>query len=86
MPITVNTTFLLHNPPALHALIETGEFERLDDKLQKVAQQQKSYFKSSFNLKIELVALQELPPNAGLFSADAIVMYTNIPAAGPCSA
>jgi len=52
----------------------------LDDKLQKVAQQQKSYFKSSFDLKTDLVALQ-LPPDARLFSADAIAMYTNIPTA-----
>lgn len=50
----------------------------VDDKLQPIARQQKSYFKSSFDLKLELSTL-ELPPNARLFTADAVSMYTNIP-------
>ena len=49
----------------------------VDDKLQKVAQQQKAYFKSSFDLQKELVRL-ELPPGAQFFTADAVSMYTNI--------
>lgn len=52
----------------------------LDHKLQQVASQQKSYFKSSFDLKRELTTLR-LPPNARLFTADAVSMYTNIPTA-----
>jgi hypothetical protein len=52
----------------------------IDDKLQQIATVQKSYFKSSFDLKTELVARQ-LPPNARFFSADAVAMYTNIPTA-----
>jgi hypothetical protein len=50
----------------------------VDDKLQKLARLQRSYFKSSFDLKKTLDSLQ-LPPNAQLFSADAVSMYTNIP-------
>ena len=50
----------------------------LDDKLQQVAKQMKSYFKSSFDLKQRLMRL-ELPPNCYLFTADAKSMYTNIP-------
>jgi hypothetical protein len=49
----------------------------IDDKLQKVARAQKTYFKSSFDLKKELVGLT-LPPSARLFTSDAISMYTNI--------
>jgi hypothetical protein len=50
----------------------------IDDKLQQVATQQRSYFKSSYDLKQELVELH-LPPNARFFTADAVSMYTNIP-------
>ncbi|MEM7040544.1 MAG: hypothetical protein AAF570_26510, partial [Bacteroidota bacterium] len=50
----------------------------VDDKLQHVARQQKSYFKSTFDLKQELLSLT-LPPNALMFTADATSMYTNIP-------
>jgi hypothetical protein len=50
----------------------------IDDKLQPVACQQKSYFKSSYVLKQELLALN-LPPNARLFTSDAVSMYTSIP-------
>jgi hypothetical protein len=51
----------------------------IDDKLQEVAKAQQSYFKSSYDLKQELVSLN-LPPNARLFTVDPISMYTNIPA------
>jgi hypothetical protein len=50
----------------------------IDDKLQQVARQMRSYFKSSFDLKQQLMQLQ-LPPNCYLFTADAKSMYTNIP-------
>jgi hypothetical protein len=49
----------------------------VDDKLQKLAKRQQSYFKSSFELKTELTAMV-LPPNATIFTADAVSMYTNI--------
>jgi hypothetical protein len=48
-----------------------------NDKLQKYATRQKSYFKSSFDLKTELVTM-DIPPGARLFIADAVSMYTNI--------
>lgn len=50
----------------------------VDSKLQIAAKKQPSYFKSSFDLKKELVEL-EIPENALLFTADAESMYTNIP-------
>ncbi len=50
----------------------------VDSQLQKVAQIIPSYFSNSFELKQELLSLN-LPPNARLFTADAISMYTNIP-------
>jgi hypothetical protein len=49
----------------------------VDDKLQRVAKNQRSYFKSSFDLKDDITSLK-LPPNASIFTADAISMYTNI--------
>jgi hypothetical protein len=49
----------------------------VDDKLQKIARLQKTYFKSSYDLKKELVDLP-LPSTARLFTSDAISMYTNI--------
>ena len=49
-----------------------------DSKLQLAAQRQRSYFKNSFALKKELDGIT-LPPNARLFTADAVSMYTNIP-------
>jgi hypothetical protein len=49
----------------------------VDDKLQKFAKRQQSYFKSSFDLKQELTTL-ELPANSTIFTADAVSMYTNI--------
>ena len=52
----------------------------IDDKLQPVARQQKSYFKSSYILKQELLAMN-LPPNATLFTSNAVSMYTSIPTA-----
>ena len=50
----------------------------VDDKLQKAARTQRSYFTSSFDLKKELSVLN-LPPGYFLFTADAESMYTNIP-------
>ena len=49
----------------------------VDDKLQRIARQQKTYFKSSYDLKQELMNLY-IPSNARLFTSDAISMYTNI--------
>jgi hypothetical protein len=49
----------------------------VEDKLQKVACLQQSYFKSLLDLKNNLNILR-LPLNAQLFSADAVSMYTNI--------
>jgi hypothetical protein len=48
-----------------------------NDKLQKYATRQKAYFKSSFDLKTELVTI-DVPPGARLFIADALSMYTSI--------
>ena len=50
----------------------------VDRKLQDVAKTTISYFKNSLELKEQLTQLN-LPPNARLFSADAVSMYTNIP-------
>jgi hypothetical protein len=50
----------------------------VDRKLQPVATIQQSYFRNSFDLRQALLQLQ-LPPNARLFTADAVSMYTNIP-------
>ena len=50
----------------------------VDDKLQQAAKVQKSYFKSSFDLKKILDTL-DIPGSALLFTADAESMYTNIP-------
>ena len=50
----------------------------IDRKLQPVAAIQSSYFRNSFELRQTLLQL-ELPPNAHLFTADAVSMYTNIP-------
>jgi hypothetical protein len=47
------------------------------EQLQPVAQCQPSYFKDTFELKKMLDDI-ELPPNARLFTADAVSMYTNI--------
>ena len=49
-----------------------------DRKLQKVDKSTISYFKNSLKLKEQLLKI-DLPPNARLFSADAVSMYTNIP-------
>jgi hypothetical protein len=48
-----------------------------NDKLQQYATRQKTYFKSSFDIKTELVTM-DVPPGARLFIADAVSMYTNI--------
>ena len=45
--------------------------------LQPIVKAQPTYFKNSFELKQELDKL-ELPPNASLFTYDAVSMYTNI--------
>jgi hypothetical protein len=49
----------------------------VDEQLQPIATSMKSYFKSSYALKEKLLSLR-LPPNAVLFTADAVSMYTNI--------
>lgn len=49
----------------------------VDQKLQFAAQQKRSYFKSSLELKKKLVDIA-VPPGAVLFTADAVSMYTNI--------
>jgi len=49
----------------------------VDEQLQPIAKSMQSYFKSSYVLKEELMSLR-LPPNAVLFTADAVSMYTNI--------
>ena len=49
----------------------------VDHYLQQVANMQTTVLKSSRVLKLELEAL-DLPPNAFLFTADAVGMYTNI--------
>ena len=51
----------------------------VDCQLQKVAKLQCSYFKSSFDLKQQLLDLDIPPFHAKLFTADAVSMYTNIP-------
>jgi hypothetical protein len=48
-----------------------------NDKLHQYSTRQKSYFKSSIDLKTELVTM-DVPPGARLFIADAVSMYTNI--------
>jgi hypothetical protein len=48
-----------------------------NDKLQQYTTRQKPYFKSSLDLKTELVTM-DIPPDARLFIADAVSMYTNI--------
>jgi len=50
----------------------------VDDKLKQAAVTMRSYIKSSYDLKTELIQ-QDLPPNCRLFTADAQSMYTNIP-------
>ena len=50
----------------------------VDRKLQEIAKTTISYFKNSLPLKEQLLQLN-LPPNACLFTADAVSMYTNIP-------
>ena len=49
----------------------------VDSKLQRISQKQQSYFKSSTELKREIVNIQ-LPSDCLLFTADAVSMYTNI--------
>ena len=50
----------------------------VDRKLQEVAKNTISNFKNSLQLKEQLLKLN-IPPNACLFTADAVSMYTNIP-------
>ena len=49
----------------------------VDRKLQEIAKSTISHFKNSLELKEQLLKL-DLPPNACLFTADAVSMYTNI--------
>jgi hypothetical protein len=49
----------------------------VDPVLQPVVTSQPTYFKDSFALKYGLNALV-IPPNASLFTYDAVSMYTNI--------
>ena len=50
----------------------------VDHKLQEVVQKTTSCFKNTLELKKQLLELH-LPPNACLFTADTMSMYTNIP-------
>lgn len=50
----------------------------VDKQLQPIVRQQQTYFQDSFTLKRLLENLETLPPNACLFTYDAISMYTNI--------
>jgi hypothetical protein len=52
----------------------------LDYKLAKIVHLCPSYTKDSYQILDELKALGTLPPNARLFTADAVSMYTNIDA------
>jgi hypothetical protein len=49
----------------------------LDTQLQPIVKEQKTYFKDSYALKRELDTMN-LPPNALIFTYDAVSMYTNI--------
>ena len=49
----------------------------VDEQLQPLVKAQRTYFKNSFALKSQLALLQ-LPPNASVFTYDAVSMYTNI--------
>jgi hypothetical protein len=49
----------------------------LDITLQPIVKSQPAYFQDSFSLKQELNDLR-LPPNASLFTFNAVSMYTNI--------
>ena len=57
--------------------IQHGLGKWIDQMLQPIAKQQPTYFKDSFALKQSLQTLH-LPPNALLFTSDAVSMYTNI--------
>ena len=50
----------------------------INRKLQTIAKQQESYFRNSFELRQQLCSTA-YPPNAKLFTANAVSMYTNIP-------
>jgi len=50
----------------------------IDKQLQPIVQTQPTYFKNSFELKQLFDEMEPLPPNACLFTYDAISMYTNI--------
>ena len=50
----------------------------VDRQLQPIVKKQRTYFQDSFELKRLLENLDTLPPNACLFTYDAISMYTNI--------
>ena len=50
----------------------------INRKLQTLAKQQESYFRNSYELHQQLCS-STYPPNAKLFTADAVSMYTNIP-------
>ena len=50
----------------------------VDKQLQPIVRKQRTYFQDSFELKHLLGHLDTLPPNACLFTYDAVSMYTNI--------
>jgi hypothetical protein len=50
----------------------------VDRHLQPVAKKTESFISSSYQLKTHLLTIPPLPPNARLFTADAVSMYTNI--------
>ena len=49
----------------------------VDEKLQPIVQAQETYIKDSFTFKTSIASLK-LPPNASIFTYDAVSMYTNI--------
>ena len=50
----------------------------VDRQLQPIVKTQHTYFKNSFELKQLFDTMEPLPPNASLFTYDAVSMYTNI--------
>jgi hypothetical protein len=58
--------------------LQHGLGKWVDKALQPFARETKAHVKSSYEIKTLLINLPPLPPNARLFTADAVSMYTNI--------